>query len=628
MITILPNRAQQKERGLSESEQIERGEFTQFKSQDKVTLSTENKTLDKIVQDWESNYESYKKDVNDKAKRNETYWKGDRSELNYILLDQPVVDNLLFDATETFLPQATATNPDPVVTSVNEDEYINASKYIRNILENLADTQVMQQKLKQTTRNWVTAKLGVVKVGWDFEKDEIETKVVRMQSLILDKDATIDESGRYTGEYIGHNRVFYAYTLKEIIKKADKKRKGAIEMIDQKSGKKDGTKIPVKEYWTKEMVFWVLDKKVIARMPNPHFNFDEIQNEETIEEEDGATFTISEEYKGINHFKTPEMPFIFLSVFNLGLHPHDDTNPFEQNLSKQDTIDRRQYQIEDNVLKMNNSIVFGGKGLSKDQAAEAFQMLKQGNGLWFPPEAGNPNTAVANFAPSSLPADVYRNLQDMRAELRSTFSTSGLSSAGLSQETTVRGKILSREADTSKIGGTITTKIEQVADAIFNWWVQLIFVYYDQGNYEKHLGVDDTQELMKLLEKNSMRERPIAFNVSVKNGSMIPKDPLTKRNEAIELATAGLIDPLTLFERLDDPDPRERARRLIISKSDPARYMAEILDMGSPEEQAMAEQQQLQVPNGQSGPPNPATQLGAQGSSEQLVETSFNNIIN
>lgn len=618
MVTLWPSFSQTKNKGISEKEKIERGEFKNFKSQELITFKTENKVLDAAVKEWVSDYESYKKDRDEEARIAEMYWKGERTSYNYALLDQPVVDNILFEAAETFLPQATATNPDPVVFSVNEKEYINASKHIRTILENLADTQVLQQKLKSVARNWMTAKLGVAKIGWDVERDEIETRVVRSQSLILDKNATIDENGCYSGEYIGENRVMKAETLKNIVRKSDKRRNTAISLIDAKG--KDGTKIMVQEYWCYDMVFWAMDGKVLARIKNPHFNHDERENEE--ETEDGIS--IYEETKGINHFAIPEKPYIFFSVFNLGLHPYDDTGPFEQNIRKQDTIDRRQYQIEDNVLKMNNSIAFSGSVLSKEQAAEAYRNMRAGKAMWFPESVQNPRDGVANFAPPPLNGDVYRSLDDMRNQLRNSFGTSGLSSSGLAQESTVRGKILTREADSTRIGGTITSRLEQFADKVFNWWVQMIFVYYEQKNYEKHLGVEDTQELMKLLEMNAQREMPICFTVSVKNGSMMPKDPLTKRNEAIELAQAGLIDPLTLFERLDDADPRERARRLLLSKSDPMAYMREVLEIEPTQTQEVMAEETITNPTagGVPGMPSVGTET------ESLVEQSFENITN
>ncbi|MEK7091755.1 MAG: hypothetical protein AAB900_02080, partial [Patescibacteria group bacterium] len=60
--------------------------------------------------------------------------------------------------------------------------------------------------------------------------------------------------------------------------------------------------------------------------------------------------------------------------------------------------------------------------------------------------------------------------------------------------------------------------------------------------------------------------------VSVKEGSLIPKDRLTERNEAIDLWGAQAIDPLTLAERLEDPNPQEFTKRLVLWKLNPMMY--------------------------------------------------------
>ncbi len=44
---------------------------------------------------------------------------------------------------------------------------------------------------------------------------------------------------------------------------------------------------------------------------------------------------------------------------------------------------------------------------------------------------------------------------------------------------------------------------------------------------------------------------------------MIPKDPLSKRNEAIDLWSANAIDPVSLYKALEFPDPYNQAKQLL-----------------------------------------------------------------
>ena len=60
----------------------------------------------------------------------------------------------------------------------------------------------------------------------------------------------------------------------------------------------------------------------------------------------------------------------------------------------------------------------------------------------------------------------------------------------------------------------------------------MMYVYYDQEHYSNVLGVDNQFEFDTLTNQELWQTKLL---VSVKEGSMIPKDPLLKRNEAIDL---------------------------------------------------------------------------------------------
>jgi hypothetical protein len=66
--------------------------------------------------------------------------------------------------------------------------------------------------------------------------------------------------------------------------------------------------------------------------------------------------------------------------------------------------------------------------------------------------------------------------------------------------------------------------------------------------------------------------------VSVKEGSLIPRDELSKRNEAIDLWGAGALDPETLFERLGFADPKQAAETLYLWKFAPQSLFPKVLE--------------------------------------------------
>ena len=115
-----------------------------------------------------------------------------------------------------------------------------------------------------------------------------------------------------------------------------------------------------------------------------------------------------------------------------------------------------------------------------------------------------------------------------------------------------------------------------------------MYVYYDEPHVATVLGRERAKEYIEL----SNQELTVKLLVGVKDGSMIPHDPMQKRNEAVELWGAGALDPITLFDRLEFPNPRESAKLLFQWKADP---IALFPDLQVQQQQQMMMQQQQMV---------------------------------
>jgi hypothetical protein len=187
---------------------------------------------------------------------------------------------------------------------------------------------------------------------------------------------------------------------------------------------------------------------------------------------------------------------------------------------------------------MNGGLVVSieRSGLTKDQAKGVTDALHKGGTVLIP--TGTPRDAVDRFNAQGLPADIFNQLVDMRNRMRDIFGTRGSSAAGIESETTVRGKVINKTLDTDRIGGGISEYLEQLSDGLYNWFTQLLYVY------------DNTYALMP----NKPRVK-----ISVKEGSLLPKDSTTIANQAIDLATAGKMSTLDLYKKLDYPNPEELA---------------------------------------------------------------------
>ena len=526
-----------------------------------LELSMSDEELLELSKEWKTAWQPYQTELAKSQNDNETYWLGKQYEGTSKAIDgHALVDNLIFESLETFLPIATRPKADPIVNSAEQP----LADKVRKMLTYWTDQQVFNLKLKQVVRFWSLYKLGVMKLGWSNKENDITCISLRPQKLILDPDATID-CAEYTGEYIGEYR---KETARNLIKRFPKGK----EYITEQCKKKYGTKMQYIEWWTDDYVFWTMDEKVLAKTKNPHWNYETTQDQTN---EFGSTE--SKKVKGKNHFTFPKKPYAMLSVFSLGLRPYDDTNLIQQNLPLQDLINKRLRQIDKNADKTNGGLAVSGDSFSKEQAAGVGKATEKGGTIFVP--NGDVNRAVMRLQAPPLPNFVYESLLDYRNELRNIFGVRGSTAQGTISDKTVRGKMQIKGQDSDRIGGGISTYLEQFADFIMNYVVQMMYVYYDEEHTAELIGQSNAVEYVKLKSSDFVAK----LSVSVKDGSMIPKDPISQREEVVNLWDMGAIDPITFFEKLDFPDPKKSAEQLTAWKIDPLILFPELKEkLGQP----------------------------------------------
>lgn len=525
-----------------------------------LSLSMDDEELIELKRDWIKQWEPYDKEIEKKQTDNENYWLG----VQFKPTDekQKLQDNLIFESLETFLPIATRQKGDPVVDS--EDQEL-ADK-VRKMLIYLVDDLSYNLELKQVARYWSLYLLGVMKVGWSMKENDITCVAVRPQKLILDPHGTVVK-GEYTGYYIGEMMEAVA---SELIVRFPKK----ATFIKDKVKDKMGTKLEYVMWVTDDYVFWTLDDEVLAKNKNPHWNYD-TQKTAGIDEygqqiTDEAGQPQAQTIAGKNHFKNKKKPYVFLTFFNLGKHPHDDTNLIQQNIPLQDLVNKRLRQIDKNADNANGGMLVSGDAFTKEQAQQLSKALRNGGVGWVP--TGDPRAVVLRDSGAQLPPFIYQSLIDYRNEIRNIFGTRGSTAQGTMGEKTVGGKVITKGQDTDRIGGGISVFLEEFTDSVLNWFVQLMYVYYDEPHVAAVLGKEKAQEYVKL----SSAELTTKLIVGVKEGSMIPHDPVSQRAEALELWAQKGIDPITFFDRLDFPNPREAAKNLFLWLSDPIQLFPDL----------------------------------------------------
>lgn len=535
-----------------------------------LTLDMKDEDIVKLTDKWEKIWkESPKKQDWDKmSDENEKYWLGKQFDNPKADKQRAQVDNLIFESLETYLPLATRRNPEPVVSldsselDENGDADMTKQKYVekvKNRLVDLADKLKLRLKLKKAARHHSIYLLGVAKFGWDLTRDIPAVRIIRPKNVILDPDATIDEDG-YTGERVGDYRKLTASKILSIIGEQDdtldesgavvqKGNSEAIKAIKDKVKDDLDTEIRFIEWWTPQYMCWKMESTILLKKKNPHWNYDSEGTSTSVDAYGNETPAV-EPIKGINHLPSPEVPYKFLVLFNLGDQPMDNTSLIGQNLANQDSVNKRNKQIDKNVDRMNGGMVVSltRSGLTQPQAKGVTEALRKGGVVVIPD--GAPRDAIDTYAPPALPSDVFGDRNDKRERLRDIFGIRGSSAAGLDTEDTVRGKILNRGSDTDRAGGGISESLEQFADDIYNWLVQLLYVYDPAFQFIQGAV-------------------PPKIVVSVKEGSLLPKDSASIGFQSLELAKLNRISNIDLYKRLEFPNPEEMAANVWLEANAP-----------------------------------------------------------
>jgi len=512
-----------------------------------LKLNMDDEELVRLSKEWELISKNYNKQVEGRQNNNLKYYLGRQIDNPN---DKVVASNLIFEAEETFIPQALSRNPDPVVWSDDSKEGQEASNQIKTMLQYKAHTLGLRGKLGVMVRHWSVYFIGIKKYGWSIEDNDIKDEIRKPKNFLLSPKAWIDEFGNYVGGPLGE---MIDSTAEELIKLYPEHKTYITLKVDAKLG----TEVVRTEWWTDEYCFVKFGEKILDKYKNPFFNY------ETKEHDMFGTETVT---PAKNHFNKPRMPYTFLSVFSLQEAPHDVTSLIEQSIPNQDRITERDIQISKNLRAGNNAIVLSGQSFNSETAHQAALAIEMGHPILSPD--GNTD-AVKRLPANDIPSAVFNSQENDKEALRGIFGTSGLSAVTQDENTTARGMILNQSHDSSRIGGGIGEAIERVADTTFNWYLQLMMVFYDEPHYASMIGNGRAVTYVAIVNSDINRH----FNIKVEPDSMKPKDEISEQNLAVELWQQKALDPISLFQKMNYPDPMDTAKKVALWTTNPQLYM-------------------------------------------------------
>ena len=572
---------------------LQEGIITQIEG---LTL-TEDKIKSVIGRRIEDGIRFWDQELELKTKRenNEKRWLNKNFEVsgavNLYGFETDYRDNRIFISVETLASNTAARIPQPEVIEAQDTDASRelASDYSK-VLTRKAQELLIKQKLQMVARHLLMGyRLGIMKVSWDASKGriledgtttgDICVNFVRPHKIVLDARAEDSNDVPLIAEMC-------TKSVEELGFMFPKKKDKLMEAIGKTGDSKMmGSPLNYYEVWfsffdkdgiKREGLCWKYFDVVLDYGLNPNFNYEDEPNTS-------------------NFFDRPKKPYILFNFLNIGKYALDDTSLTEQAACQQDILEKRGRQIVFNADAANSTKVFN------------VQMIEAGDAQKY---TGDPNlnilskgdvrAAFARVAPPPLPAYVFQDKLDARAEIDNIFGTHAPLRGEKTEAPTLGQEVMSQRSD---LGRTITLSesLETGAEKVYQYMTQIYKVFATKEHIVKYIGEETGATTFINFSKDKIED---GVEIFVQHGSMSPQDKLTDRNEAVELAKiGGRIDPLSFAEKWHIDKPREFAKRLFYFLFMPDKYASEILKIGESGGDQDAMQTIQQINAGENVPP-------------------------
>lgn len=529
----------------------------------------------------------------DRRKENESFWVGNHFDEKQLdtTWQVPYKDNIVWQDTETRISIASGRMPDIIVTPADETpEAEEEAKRVERAVKFKVDTDVMKRMVKDGLRHNHLSFMGAIKVRWDRNlangKGDFTFELIQPDKVGMDHTATIPHDG-FTADNMEIIYEWIEEPIGLILAKFPKKRDELMKYFGS-SGNTSRLMVSKVRYrevhftWydregkVYEGVCWIYRDLVLDKTRCPYFDWEGYDVPE--QDELGVTTSIGKKYR--NHFERPRKPYIFFSYQNLGKGPMDDTTAVEQALPIQKTVNKRGRQITEISDRAVPKIATSGQYITKEQARRISN--DPAEILWL--ESGEDMSKAVTYIPGSPPNLVlFQDQVANRAQIDAKFSTSATTRGQTTTQESGISKQITREGDLTTADDIVDMVVERVIGECANWAVQMMRVMYDQPHQIK-----DTDQDGETKHDEMQRDMiPEGISVRVKANTV---DKATRKAQAQDLASVKAIDPYSLFEDMEMPNPKQRAKRLLLfqlgAQDAYAKYMEEIgIDVGPTAEQ-------------------------------------------
>jgi len=487
------------------------------------------------------------------------YWKGnqlDESQMEPWQLK--FVDNLIWQDLETRISIAAAKMPDiTVIPPVDDPVSRERALKIEKALDIRINNENIRRLIKDGLRDNNLDLIGVLKVYWDPNRGkngDYTYDLVNPKKISMDHTATIPHDG-YSADNM---ETIYEWLEEPVAVVCAKFPNKAAELkkllnIELENSPRLASKMKYLEVWFTsydkdgkpiEGVCWKYQNLILDKVKNPYYDWSGVQKP------NGKTPKTT--FK--NFFDMPRKPYIFFNYQNLGESPIDDTSPAEQSIPIQRAINKRGRQIteiSDNAVPKK---VFSGNFITKDEARKVSQDPNESVWLDKADDVNKAFTTINAAPPSPL---LFQDLISLRGQVDAKFATHGITRGeSVAPQQSGISKQITRQGDLQIADDVVEITVVRVISEIAGWSLQMMKSMYTEEHDLKSVGKDG--EVTTLSVDQTLIDDGIGLQVKASTTDR------TKRSaDALQLTSAKTIDPLSLYEDMDVPNPKERAKRLI-----------------------------------------------------------------
>jgi hypothetical protein len=537
-----------------ESPETKQADKPLAKAVDGLDSSELAEMLDAKIEESKGFWNGGKYKLDKRTQENEKFYLGEQvSDDDDGEQDNLTLDNRIFSSVRTIVPYVTTRITEPEVYPSSNS--VAAKKFANDLEKALhikADKENVKAKAKFSVEDAIIRRRGYLKPRYDAAtKNFFSVEYVPAESIIIDHKARSYEEPRYFRHCLEKSvddlvimfpdkeeRIKELFNIKETSSKADYQ---ALHDINE-----DWSFVTIKGELDL-VVCWSYKKEALGVIKDPNWRY-------------GKT----------NFLENHMMPLVFFNVLNDGRTYIDKTSYVEQAKYSQNTIDKRGKQIGENAgLGSVGMPIVDSEALDEEQTE---YLTYQGDTaiVLKVPDGKRIQDVFDTWKASTLPADVYKDKVDSIEAVNNAFGASSINQGVQSDNNTLGQDILLRDQSQGR-QQDIVDAIDAAMNRLYLLMAQFMLVYGEEDELFRYVG--ENSEFDYIIMNTSSLDTNA--EIRVKAGTSMPIDKSQRRATAKESANMKMIDPLSYWEIMDEPNAQKYAKRLMDFMADPKAFLSD-----------------------------------------------------